>query len=551
MNTPVFEYSQLEAQAVAVMELLAGRSPSLTLSPEARRPADALVQAYRQGNKLKVHQLTQTFYAQVITPGLCEAAYRLLASQHLAGNPDFQIVMDHLKESYGHTQPLARQLGLDEALIVLLLAITRSDRNSISYNRLDEHTGKLRPTTFPLTEQLMRNFLAPFGDKSALMKRYLIFCRGMVMGNPAAWVAQGYRVRKQAYEQQRAAWEQARQAKEARRKLPAQPEASVGRITEVSHLSQEVAQLIKNSYDEKEKQALLHSLQPDQLLRLVKLTENAKPDAQAHARDFRLELENMYAARLTRAQASYLSARLSSKMKRMLESMGGWKEEYWSEFQTRMQQQGVWEGDEWLEKLRASKKGKQHLTKTGKDYLIEEKSTALDDMLHQAEKIKDKLRGQKMLSGVPDISVWQRPSQIRSTPEQRKVLLILSRPDRLNELINHVFPPATWEALPALLRQRLFEGFTLMGDTDFDTIKSQYLAAAAPDQYESAKNLITALELRFNQISTLFKQDLGMTFSHALEILNARQEDIAQREKQNSRSWQNSAASQYGRYKQA
>ncbi|MEZ0375026.1 MAG: hypothetical protein ACAI44_38420 [Candidatus Sericytochromatia bacterium] len=540
---PNFCYSALEARAVTVMELLSGRSPSLGLSPDERRRAENLVLAFRQGNKQKAHQLSAEFNTQVLQAGICTSAYFLLLDQHKAGNSEYLIVMDSLKESYGQQRPAQLQaLTLDEALVILLLAITRSDRNSISYTRLDEKTGKPRPTTFPLTECMIRDFLAPFGDKTGLMKRFLVFSKAMVMGNPAAWIAQGYRLRKQSYELELAAWEQ----EQATLTRPA-PQA-VGQIQEVRILCEDLRKLLEGSHDPGEKSALLHSLQPDQLLKMVRQKENAQTNSQEYARDFRQMLESIYAARLSRSQASYLSARLSSRMKRMLDQMGDWKDNYWSEFQNLMQSQGIWEGGEWLEKWRAGKTGKQHLARQGKDYLIQETSPTLEDMLDQAEKIQDKLKGGQMLK--PDPSSWKRPA-VRPSPEQSKLLTILSRTDRLEELVALAFPGEVWGSYAPALRRKLFQGFCLLGDTDFDAIKSHFLAAAEPAEQEAAKALITTLELKFNQIVGLFRQDLGMTFSHALAILVARQEETAQREKLNSQSWQNSPAGHYARYQQA
>lgn len=544
MDTPVFEPTLLEILGQSVVDLLAGRSPSHPLSPEHRRQAEALVQAYRQGNKVKVHLLAAAQFAEVIPPALCQRAYAQLAAMNVTETTEYRLIMDSFKHRYGQPAAAATPaLSLDEALSVLLLDLTHSERNAISYQRIDAATGKFRPTTFPLTEALLQQFLAPFGDKTALLRRLVIFSRGMVLGLPAARLAQRYRQRKAHFEQLQTRQNQSQGSQAVASKPLNQPPA------EIRLICQELAQLLEGAHDAQEKAALHHSLQPEQLHQLLDQNQNATGDSQTRARDFRQLLENLYATRLSRAQASYLSARLSSRMKRTLETMGQWKESYWSDFQTTMIQQGVWEGTEWLEKWRAGKKGKQALKRSGEDCLAPDKPVTVNELLRHSERMQDKLRGQQMLAVEPVI--WQRPVQTRTTPEKRKLLLILSRPDRLNELLQHSFDPAFWETVPAMLRKRLFEGFTLLGDTDFDAIKTQYLESAEAEHRDIARQLITTLELKFNQISSMFRQDLGMTFSHALEILAARQREIAQRDKLNSPSWQNSPASHYSRYRQA
>lgn len=145
---------------------------------------------------------------------------------------------------------------------------------------------------------------------------------------------------------------------------------------------------------------------------------------------------------------------------------------------------------------------------------------------------------------LPADSVCQRPLQTRSSPELRMVLLILSHRDRLQNLINHVISPAVWESVSAALRQRLFEDFAMLGEINFDILKNQYLDAASPDQLEVAKSLVITLELKFNQIATLFKQDQGMTLSHAIHLLAICHPENAEHEKLISQHWQHSPDSQ-------
>ncbi|PKL77002.1 MAG: hypothetical protein CVV27_07400 [Candidatus Melainabacteria bacterium HGW-Melainabacteria-1] len=528
----------VELRAEALSEMLSGRAPSQPLDPESRRRVDALVLAYRQGNKQKVFQLNQEFYQLVLQPGLAEYALALvierIEAQSLSGHGDFQIVIDSLKGQLSLQAQIKRpDLTLDQALVILLLSVTRSDKNSISYLRTDAQTGKPRPTTFPLTETLLRNFLAPFGDKVALLKRALILSRGLVLGNPAAWIAQDVRQRRKEH-----ADALARQAS-----LPgpavAKPPAATA-IQEVRIICDDLARILEGCQPD-EKSALIETLQPEPLMGLIRAAKEP-----AAGKDFGQVLTSMYAKRLSRSQASLLSARLASRMKRMLTGMDGWKDEFWAEFQSLMQVHGVWEGEAWLQKWREVRQGKQHLARSGQDYLVAEDTTTVDDLLAQADKIKDKQRGRHMLS---EPEIWTRPETVSTSPEQRRVLAALSRPERLDELIE-LASQTLWQELPERLRQRLYSGFCLLGDTDFDTIKTQYLATAPPEHADLAKHLIASLELRFNQVVALFKKDLRMNFAQALLILAARQQEEDERARKNSKEFLNSPAASYGRYGQ-
>jgi hypothetical protein len=305
----------------------------------------------------------------------------------------------------------------------------------------------------------------------------------------------------------------------------------------------ELAQLLKDS-PAAEKQALLESLQPEPMHELIKLSGSEPRQA---SKDFGKQLEAIYGRHLSRQQSSLLAARLSSRMKRMLSKMGDWKEEFWAEFQAMMQLNGVWEGEAWLEKWRAVRSGKQHLARSGKDYLLEATATGVDELLAQSERIKDKQRGRHMLSA-GDTSIWKRPASSNASPELRKVLAALSHSERLDALIDLALPESQWQAAPELLRARLYQGFCLLSDTDLDCIKTQYLAAAEPAMLESAKALIAAVELACNQLASLLKKDPRLGFGQGLEILVARQRELEARQRMNSREYQNSVAFQYGKY---
>jgi hypothetical protein len=187
-----------------------------------------LANAYRKAQKTLAFQLSADFFAAVLDRSKLQMAYAQILAQPIIRHSEFQMVLDCLKElCAGPAEPLdkslAKPLPLEEALQLLLLKLTHSDKNAIYYNRVDSCTGKLRPTTFPLTETLIDHFLAPFAETGEKAKKVLIFQKGLVMANPALLLAWEYRARKQKYEQEKARWEAVQAAKQARPVAPTGP----------------------------------------------------------------------------------------------------------------------------------------------------------------------------------------------------------------------------------------------------------------------------------------------------------------------------------------
>lgn len=533
---PVFDITESEAHALTLMEILSGRRPSQKLDSEMLHQLESLAQAYRQGQKTKAHILSQDFYAQVVTRERLISAYFKLQDLQVSGNADYQIVMDGLKELCGQQRPqILIPLSLEDALTFLLLAVTHSSKNSVFYKRWDPVLQNWRPTTFPLTEKLLQNFLSPFEGQEILLKRFLIVSRGMVMGHPAAYLYLQYKRRRRAFEQDLQAFE-ARQAALAAKSAQPKPQSpSRETPSEIRFVCKELEDMMTSIKEPQEKQAAVAALKPDALLRLMPQTES---------RDFGKMLNQIYRQHLGPSQASLLSAKLSSRLKRMLAQMDSWKEEYWSEFQIMMQKEGIWEGQEWLDKWRAHRQGKQALLKKPTEAPRED---ALGKMLKQAETLQDKQRGRQMLKA-PEPHAWQQPRKSQASPEQRKVLSSLSHTERLDELLSMAHLHFPWEDEPEDLMMLLYEAFCMLGDTDLNTIKTQFLDFARAEQREIARQIMAGLELVFNQVVMLYKQDRSMNFAQAMQILDTRHHEQLLREKMNSQAYQNSPAAHYGRY---
>lgn len=535
-----FAVAMHEMTAVATMQLLSGKPVTMTLGEEQQRVAQGLASALKRGDKAHAFRLSAEFYPHVMPQAELARAYYRVHDEAVEANSNFQIVMDSLKENYGHTRPdKVQELPLDDALLMLLLAITYSDKNSIYYSRLDEATGKVRPTTFPLTEKVVKDFLAPFGDRAALIKRVLVIQKGSVIGNPASQVAWLYGQRKKAWEEQQ---KLAAAAQSQAPKLADDPRHKQRRQLQL--LSADFDNMLKSGADADEKNAHRYAFQGNQLKRLI---DAISGDGKV---DFKQRLEEIYAEKITRQKAGLMAMKLSIKLKRMMSDMGTWDNEIWREFQGRMQELGIWDGSDWLAKWNADKTGKQHIAKAGKDYLIQEKPAGLDDLLAQSDKIKDKQRGRRMLERNTEIPPeWLKSRQPSTTHEQRKALDALARQERLDDLIDLSLEPESWEALDSRLQTKIYIVFASYSYLDMPIIKDLILHDIDSELSESAKNTILALEFQYNKIVKLFEQDPRLTYADAVERLFAQQEEEAEKARLNSLEYQRSPAAQYGKYK--
>jgi hypothetical protein len=545
-EAPVFEINPLEKQAWFLCQALKGKALPTKMPAAEKKTLEELLLAFRNAQKAKLLHLCTPFYTLLLNSETILASYQLLVSLNSQGNSDFQIIMDSLSENYDSDQILVSQnttpQALNNALSILLLAITRSDKNSISYTRFDKETGKPRPTSFPLSEKLIGNFVQAFGvEYLPVIQRVLVFNKGQVLGNPAGHVEYLYQERKKAFEAEKKAWEEAQRGLARVTPAPPQIAPKVSARQAASSVSQEVTGLIKSMVDPLEKAAVIQSFQAKPLLEML--------DSVNAEKDFGKKLEKIYAQKLSQSQASLLAARLSSQMKRSLLKMDAWKEDYWSEFQLLMQKAGIWEGSEWLEKWRSHKEGKQVSAKKGQAYLIEEKSDPLAEMLAKEAQLEDKRRGRKMLNQEEpeDISAWIDAATSKASAEEQKVLQALARKDRFQEFAILAAGQDLWECISQSDQRQLSDIFALYSHLDMPTIKSQILAQIAADA-EATKQVLIAIELLVVKMATLFKREHQMTFVQAMEQFQRQKQVGLERDRLNSKEFQSSAAGQYSKY---
>ncbi|PIQ26934.1 hypothetical protein COW36_17025 [bacterium (Candidatus Blackallbacteria) CG17_big_fil_post_rev_8_21_14_2_50_48_46] len=535
---PPFDLKPEEAFSFSLMQLLAGKKPSLSLSPEALKKAENLAQAFRQGNKVKAFQFSAELFEKILAPELLKSAYLLVEKtnpQH--PSPEYQIVMDSLRDACLESSLPLVSLPLERALQFLLLSLTRSDKNSIFYNRIDPQTGKQRPTTFPLTEKLIESFLSAFPEASAQARKVLIRYKGQVLGNPAALIASDYKLRLEKYQREREKWEAQRPVSQTR-ELKAAPKKEA----QPQLISEELMKVLNGTREPAEREALVNSLKPDNFAQLLST-------ASLPGKDFNSRFEKIISQGLSPAKASLLSARMALRMKNLMAEMGNWKEDYWQEFQSNMQTLGIWEGQEWLEKWRSDKQGKQHLEKSGKAYLIEDQGDPLKDALAKMDTMQSKQKGQKMLSA------WQMQplrsaSEYKASPEEKKLLSILSRADRLDEFLELAISDQHFEEMPVAMQGHLYQVFSLLSGTDLDWIKMEFLAPWEADEASIARKLIVNIERAFQRLLPLFKRDFRMTFPLALKMIREQEELIRQQQRRNTREFQNTPAAVYQRYQE-
>lgn len=544
-TTDPFVPRPLEILALAVMAGLAGKAPPGQPTPEQQRHAQALVSAFKSGNKSRAYQLSAPFFQALVKPGQVHTALVQVRQQVPDPHADFQIVCDSLQESYGQQVPEAVSLSESEALTLLVLALTHSDKNAVFYQRLDAVTGKQRPTSFPLSETLLQHFLAPFSAEARQQAlRCVVMQKGFLLGNPAALMVQRYQQRKAAHAAAQAAAEAAAKEPAPSRAAPAPPAWGRSRSDKVPqkirYVCDELRQLLEAPEDPAEKTALQQSLQPQHLLPLL----------QAHKKtDFEQRLSQRFAQHLSPAQASRLSSRMASNMKRLLSEMDAWDESYWSQFQGLMQELGLWEGQEWLDKWRAYRSGKVELAPSGSDETVPRPvEDPLNDMLRQAQRMQDKQRGKALLSGPADISRWQMPAEVSLSAEETRLMRALSLPSNLEDLLSLALSEADWAALPESVIDDLFDAFDWLAAAGFDALKTQFLGLFADHEADAARQLILQVERVINQLLGMFRQNRRLGFREAADELLARQSEEQARLRLNSKDFQNSAAARYQRY---
>lgn len=537
----------LEILALAVMAGLAGKAPPHKPGPEQQRHAQALVSAFKNGNKAKAYQLSAPFFQALVKPDQVHTALAQVRQQVAEPHADFQIVCDSLQESYGQHVPEAVSFSESEALTLLVLALTHSDKNAVFYQRLDEVTGRQRPTSFPLSETLLQHFLAPFSDTARQQAlRCVVIQKGFLLGNPAALMVQRYRERKAAHAAAQAAAEAAAKAAAAptKKAAPTPPAWGSSRSDKVPqkirYVCDELRQLLEAPADPAEKMALQHSLQPQHLLPLLQTHKKS---------DFEQRLSQRFGQHLSPAQASKLSSRMASKLKRLLSEMDAWDESYWPQFQSLMQELGLWEGQEWLDKWRAYRSGKIELDAAGQPEVpASAAADPLEDMLRKAQRLQDKQRGKAMLSGPADISRWQLPAEVSLSAEETRLMRALALPSNLEDLLTLSLSDADWEAIPDNVIETLFDAFDWLAAAGFDALKTQFLSLFAEHEADAARQLILQVERVINQLLGMFRQNRRLGFREAADELLARQVEEQARMRLNSKDFQNSAAARYQRY---
>ncbi|MGV3522834.1 MAG: hypothetical protein ACO1RX_01340 [Candidatus Sericytochromatia bacterium] len=294
------DLSALHTQALVVMDLFEGRSPSHSLSTADFIQATALASSLKQGLKAKVLSLSASFYALLLSPSRLASAYAQLNADIMkTGSPEVQFVWDFLGQRC--SSPLAQPLlSLDpeEALALLLLELARS-YDSAPW----------------LTERTLRDFVAAGGGFTPLLARVLLVHKGHILGNPAAWLAErGLPSSTSGVEQTvvtaAPAAEQTHRPENHSRAL--------------QHLLSECQRLLDLPTSEPERQALQQLFRREVLVYLASLSG---------ALTFSRALESYLMQHLPQIQARLLAARASLVFKRMLSYIRPFQDADWTQFE--------------------------------------------------------------------------------------------------------------------------------------------------------------------------------------------------------------------------
>ena len=434
---PVLITHPSEAMAHNLMNLLVHKKAPFDLSKPHQQIVSALIQAIRQGQKTRVYHYSQPFYETLFRDEDIIEAYFQIKHLNIQGNSNFSIIMDWFKAHYGNTLPKqGHERPLEEALICLILTITHRPQNSISYRRQDAKTGQMRPTTFPLSEEMIRDFIEPFQNQTHLLEQAVIFHQQVVLGNPAGTVQHRYQEKCRRIQQDQQTWDQL-QKKNLHNNLPTEPSKS-NKPDTATNLQVRIEELYQHCQSTAEIRATQYLFRPENMAFL---------DSSAQPSSFRFtqQIEQIYAEKLTPEQAQKLARRMARALQNLLRELADQSGPDWMALWSKAQTQTE------------SKKSAQNINNPK-----EIQTQIISDMLARARVQLDKLKGQKILSEQTSESMTDFQSEM--SPSQRAVFSELAEEQIFQQLRDISVARFDWEQLSATLQNALVALFQYFPD---------------------------------------------------------------------------------------
>ncbi|MGE4234561.1 MAG: hypothetical protein AB7F43_14650 [Bacteriovoracia bacterium] len=507
---PVLIPSDQKRLAYSFSEVTQGKKLTYSLNKSERQHVESLIKALKSGDKKSAYKLSKGFYEEILDPLKVTAAYFQVFDLHLPDNASFRIVMDWLKDRYGRIKPAYLPvLPLDEAIVLLVLAVTQTDKESISYKRTQLVNGKEQEcsTSYPLKEAVIKDFIAPFGHIDGILEKSVIFHNNVVIGNPAIAVAQIHAKERERYEGELAVWEEATKQQEMAIVKQTEQAAKKAKTVVLNKLTALEDQLLALCETEEQYNATQYVL--SSAINTLSVYTDAPADA------FLKRLENVYKEKLNPAQSRRLAERMYVALQSLLKELHRMTGKNWLK--------------SWIEAQNI--KGKQHRT------FLDFKAKTAHDLIAWEEG-RDAVRLDKNAGDAKMAEFYAQSSSEVNNPyapsrELTKVFADLKVPANIQGLIKFAFKEEEFHSshYPQLI-EKVFRAYPYP-DYDIPVIKANFLKDVGGKE---APVLWLDLEAVAMRISSLYKRQ-RLDILAALEVL--RKEDAeAKKRKRNKSPWE-------------
>lgn len=534
MNTlsagePLLVASDTEIAAFSAMEALREQPLTYTLTSEQRKQVKEFLQAFRRGTKQDIYTLSQAYYQELaeqrlFTPERLTFAYFHLHDLEPPKDPHYhyRIVMDWLKDKYGQSRPeTLPPIPLEEGLALLLLTITDTKENRLSYSQVELPDGKqvYNRTTYPLNTTVIQNFLASIGTFPGLLRRVVLFRKHVVIGNPAGLLGHLHAQKRERWLKEHAAWQAAEQLRLACQAQQAHVQQVQRRQNVVIKQAEQLYDLCDDAQEEK---AVSYACE-------ASIIKELKAHAATPPNVFMKKLQSVYSKKLDAGQAERLAERMAMA------------------FQTLLQELERLAGKDWFALWNDSQ---PRIVKPSARSSHARPQTAVDDPIADYY-----ARDAQRLSGIKANEIFaaqqasvpqDSASMPQPTPIQSKIFAALSDMQYLEQVIELALSADERQAIP----QELFQLLKRCFSTDIHSMpefKVLFLARAKEEHRAAAQDLIRETERVCIALANLARSYRTHDLTELLRIFQEQQNQQAQREKQNASKNRHHPSTQYRR----
>lgn len=515
------------------------KPPDKPLRPQHEKIANQILQAIKKENDKDIIKNSRQLYEQVCNPNRITTAFYQVQDLHINRRYHiFHLVMGALQKKYGKQRPAALlTTSLEDALIVLLLALTSSEEKVIHYTEEDPQTQNILHKAFSISAETIQQFLEPFMaspfkiDIKTLLDQTLIIRKQRVFGFPAGKIKYQHDEKMEIYHAALAEY----QKYEAQRKENTTPNASYDKhqrspkVKAQDNLKKAI-QHIEEAYctTQEEKQAFQWVSETEQIKKL-------EPFIQGTPVIFEQKLQELYRQKLSPEQAQSLAKRMVNAFQEILKSI---------------QELG---GKHWMKRWQKSQPKNQGKQNARAELISEQETTQaqIDTWMAQIAVQRDKKVGKEQLQ-----AFYNKEDDTKEdvsepfTKAHRLILTALAEEENLMALCSYAIADDLWEQLPPILEDALFALFEHFHDQDMIFIEEQWTALGKREGYEKISyDIFLALKHGFMEL--VRKHHHRNPLTETLEMLRKQQQDTEARQKFQSYAYLRTPAGKYAQIQQA